>query len=199
MGKSLLVIAVLIAAAVTIAHANQCKNLLYTGQTCSDSTCRKDLFSGRWYNCDDVQPAFRAEISVTNDQCAIKCADLPGCTRFTTYDNNVCNLFVTGTPDGECPSFLSTSNSRTFELVPCPPPAPTLAKCVGSCVNYQCPAIISLWGGTIHVNVEGSNVPQVWGSNPYAEDSVIGTAALHATQLTLGQTGIVAVQCIGTA
>jgi hypothetical protein len=79
-----------------------------------------------------------------------------------------------------------------------PPPPPDPAACVGSCVNYQCEAIQSIWGGTIHINIQGSDTPSVWGDGPYSEDSVTGTAAVHAGRVAVGQSALLAIQCVGT-
>jgi len=62
-------------------------------RTCSDSTCRKDLTSGSWYNCAGTPfPGYQ----VANDQaCVTECLKEPGCNYATFYPGGACNLFIT--------------------------------------------------------------------------------------------------------
>jgi hypothetical protein len=67
-------------------------------RTCSDSTCRKDLSAGQWFNC--VGTAFSAKTVANEQGCATECLATPGCRYFTYYSGGACNLFVP--PSGVC-------------------------------------------------------------------------------------------------
>lgn len=64
--------------------------------TCSDSTCRKDLYAGRYVNCGG--PTFSGYSVYSESACANECWKESGCNYFTFYPSiNICNLFITGT------------------------------------------------------------------------------------------------------
>jgi hypothetical protein len=83
-------------------------------RTCSDSTCRKDLSAGRWYNCNDGS-AFGAPTTVPDVQtCASNCLATPGCRYFTFYFGGACNLFVTN--GGVCAEGSSQSAGSWYRF-----------------------------------------------------------------------------------
>lgn len=53
-------------------------------------------------------------------------------------------------------------------------------------------------GRTVRIRTTGSNTGSVWGSGPYTGDSDLGTAAVHAGVLKVGQAGIVSVKIVPT-
>jgi len=61
-------------------------------RTCSDSTCRKDLYAGQWVNCAGT--AFTSSTVANEQGCGTVCLQTPGCTYFTYYPGGICNLFV---------------------------------------------------------------------------------------------------------
>jgi len=69
------------------------------GTTCSDSTCRKDLYGGQYVNCPG-KGSFTAIQNVGSDAaCYALCVNETGCGLFTYYNFGVgsgaCNLFIT--------------------------------------------------------------------------------------------------------
>jgi len=78
--------------------------------TCSDSTCRKDLYAGQWVNCAGT--AFGQIIVPDQNGCATQCLATAGCTYFTYYGNGICNLFVP--PGGICTQGPSGAQGSWF-------------------------------------------------------------------------------------
>ena len=82
----------------------------FTGnQTCSDSACRKDMYAGRWVNCNNN--ASFGQTYGTQQQCEAWCAAEANCTYYTVYSNNVCNMFF-----GDCGKMFTTTG-KTYKMV----------------------------------------------------------------------------------
>jgi len=78
--------------------------------TCSDSTCRKDLYGGQWYNC--AGSAFGSTTVEDENACATQCLATSGCTYFTYYSGGICNLFFP--PSGICTQGPSEAQGSWF-------------------------------------------------------------------------------------
>ena len=82
--------------------------------TCSASACRKDMFAGRWVNCNS-NASFARNRNINIQSCQQMCIDDPGCTFLTSYSNVVCNLFY-----GACGTTKNTTGA--FYKIATPPP-----------------------------------------------------------------------------